>query len=690
MSRMPVRALAICAIALLAWRGSGEPVEAAGGGRDAALAFLRESIDLYHTSFPIYIEPNAGGNHGSPSGWWNGTANMTVETSWTELPHSGPACIRVAWDGRPGQDGGLWNGFHFQAKEGDWTCASCYDLSGATRLCFRARTDDPGLKIQVVAGYSRAQGCPEIVNAWVGPLDREWREFCIDLAGKDLACVAGLAGFGFNDRNDPDPNGCVFYIDDIRYEIDRTGDDHLRLPVSYRAIEIDETAIWNAAHVYDTALAILALLGSGARVDRSKAAFLGDGLVFAAQRDPEPACRDGRLRNAYASGDLAGLDGKARLAGWWDAGKGEWFQDVYGASTHTGNMAWSMLALATLGEELGEAKYIEAAERLGVWVEREMRDDRGAGGYRAGLDGICGDQKRLGYKSTEHNIALCAAFSRLAARMGSRAWTVRAAHARRFVEAMWDGEAGCFWAGTREDGATVERDEVPTDIQALGILLLGTRYARALDRVIPARMTPPGDVWPAAGVDDNDDLDGALYERSAQVACALRLAGRDAEADTFAADLLWAQIFSHVGDGKGIVAASRDRVTASFGTVYAGRLHVGATAWYLLLEEGVNPLAIPDTAPVFIRGDADGDGAYTIGDAIQILDRLFAGRAALASACDKTADVDDDGVLTIGDPIRLLNYLFASGSAPDPPAPGCGIDVTPDPLSCDGTTSACR
>ncbi|MBN1417373.1 MAG: hypothetical protein JXP34_01275 [Planctomycetes bacterium] len=79
----------------------------------------------------------------------------------------------------------------------------------------------------------------------------------------------------------------------------------------------------------------------------------------------------------------------------------------------------------------------------------------------------------------------------------------------------------------------------------------------------------------------------------------------------------------------------------------------------------------------FIRGDTDGNGTYTLGDGVQILERLFANRQAYTSDCEDTGDLDDNGFLTIGDAIQVFNYLFASGTEPAPPAVTCGVDPTP-------------
>ncbi len=90
-------------------------------------------------------------------------------------------------------------------------------------------------------------------------------------------------------------------------------------------------------------------------------------------------------------------------------------------------------------------------------------------------------------------------------------------------------------------------------------------------------------------------------------------------------------------------------------------------------------------APLFRRGDANGDTAVDISDAVALLAYLFQSAAALP--CDAAADTNDDGGLTIADPISLLTTLFA-GSGPLPaPYPDCGADATPDSLTC--ASSSC-
>ncbi|MBN1419289.1 MAG: hypothetical protein JXP34_10960 [Planctomycetes bacterium] len=81
----------------------------------------------------------------------------------------------------------------------------------------------------------------------------------------------------------------------------------------------------------------------------------------------------------------------------------------------------------------------------------------------------------------------------------------------------------------------------------------------------------------------------------------------------------------------------------------------------------------------FVRGDVDGVSAINLGDAIAILNHLFADHSI---ACADAADANDSGSLEIGDAIGLLMYLFADGLRPPAPFPDPGPDPTDDVLRC--------
>ena len=84
--------------------------------------------------------------------------------------------------------------------------------------------------------------------------------------------------------------------------------------------------------------------------------------------------------------------------------------------------------------------------------------------------------------------------------------------------------------------------------------------------------------------------------------------------------------------------------------------------------------------PVFVRGDANGDGALDISDAVSVVSFLFMGGQL---TCLDAADVDDDEQLVITDAVYLLDFLFRSGAPPAPPYPAAGTDPDGDILGCD-------
>lgn len=82
---------------------------------------------------------------------------------------------------------------------------------------------------------------------------------------------------------------------------------------------------------------------------------------------------------------------------------------------------------------------------------------------------------------------------------------------------------------------------------------------------------------------------------------------------------------------------------------------------------GVSTSSVHDVvaSPLFIRGDANGDGAVDIGDPIAVLGVLFQGDPL--GTCMVALDGNGDSALDIADAIYLLSFLFAGG--PPPPAP---------------------
>ncbi|MBN1444056.1 MAG: hypothetical protein JXA90_15200 [Planctomycetes bacterium] len=91
---------------------------------------------------------------------------------------------------------------------------------------------------------------------------------------------------------------------------------------------------------------------------------------------------------------------------------------------------------------------------------------------------------------------------------------------------------------------------------------------------------------------------------------------------------------------------------------------------------------LPSRCLEFLRGDANADAESDISDAVAILGYLFLGQPARLG-CPQSADTDDNGALDLSDAVYLLSYLFTGGRRPDDPFHACGLDPTPDGLTCD-------
>jgi hypothetical protein len=94
---------------------------------------------------------------------------------------------------------------------------SKYDLKGAKRLVFYARGKYGGEIVQFNIG-SIALGSDRLSTASSGPivLSDDWREYSIDLEGLNLTNT--IMGFAIELNRFDNPDGAVFYLDEIRYE----------------------------------------------------------------------------------------------------------------------------------------------------------------------------------------------------------------------------------------------------------------------------------------------------------------------------------------------------------------------------------------------------------------------------------------------------------------------------------------
>jgi hypothetical protein len=305
---------------------------------------------------------------------------------------------------------------------------------------------------------------------------------------------------------------------------------------------------------------------------------LGDSLVTVQAHDPSS---DGRVRAAYHARRLAKPDGAP---------------DIAAAATDTGNLAWTGLALAQLYRATGAQRYLTAAVRIANFVQANMFDARGAGGYAGGFTAA---GSKIRYKSTEHNIDLYALFTMLAQLTANRVWSEYAQHALAFVRAMWNAHADFFYIGTGNDGVAVNTgDPTPEDVQTWSFLSTGlATYEGSIDWALE-NLSATGHFQGLSF--EISDRSGVWFEGTAHAAAALKarnLPGDATKAAQLIADIETGQTQAPNADGEGIDAASKDGLKTGDGAGdrYYASLHIGATAWYALAKQSKNPFRLLNT-----------------------------------------------------------------------------------------------
>jgi hypothetical protein len=330
------------------------------------------------------------------------------------------------------------------------------------------------------------------------------------------------------------------------------------------------------SYTYDDDVMLIALLARGTSDDIARARVLGDSLLYVQARD---SARDGRVRDAYRAKELIGAGGALVVAN---------------AASHTGNLAWTGMALAQLYRATNDPKYLKAALALGNFVQQNFYDPRGIEGYTGGFEA---NGAKVQYKSAEHNIDLYALFTMLARLTGDAAWQARANHASMMVTAMWDNKKGFFWIGTGLDGQSTNKlDPVPEDVQTWSFLSLHlARYQGSIDWALDNLAATSG---PFHGLSfAANDRSGVWFEGTAHAAAALeaRKTGHDSKiAATLLSDVEAGQARAPNANGRGLDAASKDGLKTGDGADdrYYTALHVAATAWYCLAKQSANPFQL--------------------------------------------------------------------------------------------------
>jgi hypothetical protein len=147
-----------------------------------------------------------------------GKTHVIWNNGWVKDCVGAPPCVQVTYT--PGDSG--WAGMYLQYPSGNWGEFPGRNLGGFRKLSFFARADVPTV-IQFSAGGIDARRSHatwryyDSFEAGLRPvlLTPAWKQFEIDLAGKDLAQVIGA--FEWRATQAASPKGATFYLDRILY-----------------------------------------------------------------------------------------------------------------------------------------------------------------------------------------------------------------------------------------------------------------------------------------------------------------------------------------------------------------------------------------------------------------------------------------------------------------------------------------
>ena len=168
--------------------------------------------------FPIYSDAKSPDNHYIPSGYMGDYSDIKIETASFDNPHAGTTCMKITYSSAASQ-GARWAGVYWQSPANNWgDKKGGFDLTGAKKLTFWARGAKGGERIEEFKLGGITGLYPDSDIAGIGPvmLTPEWKQYEIDLNGKDLSYISG--GFCWATNLDVNADGATFYLDDIKYE----------------------------------------------------------------------------------------------------------------------------------------------------------------------------------------------------------------------------------------------------------------------------------------------------------------------------------------------------------------------------------------------------------------------------------------------------------------------------------------
>ncbi len=169
--------------------------------------------------FYIYADKGSRLNHYVPSGFMPNGKCVTFNDVWRENCYSGETCVQIVYDVECSQLDQKWVGIYWLNPPNNWgRRKGGFNLTGANKLTFWAKGRSGNEQIQEFTVGGIEGDYPDTDKVVLGPiiLTDQWKQYTIDLRGKDLSYISG--GFAWATEADVNEGSCEFYLDNLRFE----------------------------------------------------------------------------------------------------------------------------------------------------------------------------------------------------------------------------------------------------------------------------------------------------------------------------------------------------------------------------------------------------------------------------------------------------------------------------------------
>ena len=162
---------------------------------------------------PLKVYADGAPQLWTPSGWMGNSEKLEMNWEFGEITHTGETSIKVNYKAFDN-----WVGVTWQNPINDWgDLPGGYNLTGAKKLTFWAKGEKGGEKISFGVGILKSDrkyfdtAFAELKDV---TLTNNWKQYSIDLRGKDLSVIKTPFYWTFGSAGFP----ITFYLDDIQFE----------------------------------------------------------------------------------------------------------------------------------------------------------------------------------------------------------------------------------------------------------------------------------------------------------------------------------------------------------------------------------------------------------------------------------------------------------------------------------------